>query len=564
MGRWTLLFSPLLVLLLAPLVAAPGAVRTTPNQPFEVEEAGIPELRQALARGRVTSVQLVEAYLARIVRDNRLLKAAISVNPRAREDAATLDRERVRGRIRGPLHGIPVAVKDNIQTLGMPTTGGALAFRGWVAPYEATLVAHLRAAGAVILAKTTLTELANWVAEDMPNGYNPLAGFSLNPYDPRVDPRPGLEGRSVLDTGGSSSGTGTAASLWAASVGTETSGSILSPATQTGLVGIKPTVGRISRYGVIPITADQDTPGPMARTVTDAAVMLGAMEGAHPDPADPATGRCPVPPRRDYTRFLKRDALRGARIGVPRRGYNEPDGSGLTTAIAGALEVMRTRGATIVDPVEIPSVVDPDPDRNLRAWPICAGASRGRAGDAHCSVVLKYGMQRDFGRWLATLGDRAPIRSLAALRAWNLGHAAEGAMRFGQAQLDISDEMDVVRDRARYEVDRARDLDMTTTRGIDAAMRAHRLTAMIFPGARGADLAARAGYPTVIVPLTLVPWDQTEDRSSPGLALPEGFRPRPSPAGISFTGSACSEPVIIGLAYAFEQATHARRGPALP
>ena len=564
MRRWKSLFSPLLVLLLAPLLPAPGAVRSTPNQLFEVEEAGIPELRQALALGRVTSVQLVEAYLARIDRDNRLLKAAISVNPHAREDAAALDRERARGRIRGLLHGIPVAVKDNIQTLGMPTTGGALAFRGWVAPYEATLVAHLRAAGAVILAKTTLTELANWVAEDMPNGYNPLAGFSLNPYDSRVDPRPGLEGRSVLDTGGSSSGVGTAASLWVASVGTETSGSILSPSTQTGLVGIKPTVGRISRHGIIPITADQDTAGPMARTVTDAAFMLGAMEGARPDPADPATGRCPVPPGRDYTRVLKRDALRGARIGVPRRPYYQPDSSGLTAAMAGALEVMRKLGATIVDPVEIPSVVDPDPDRNLRAWPICAGASRGRTGDAHCSVVLKYGMQRDFGRWLATLGDRAPIRSLAALRAWNLGHAAEGAMRFGQAQLDISDEMDVVRDRERYEVDRARDLEMAATRGIDAAVRTHRLTALVFPGARGADLAARAGYPTVIVPLTLVPWDQAEDRSSPGLALPEGFRPRPSPAGISFTGSACSEPVLIGLAYAFEQATGGRRPPVLP
>ncbi len=551
-------------LLLALAVFAPEVGGGQRVEPFSVVEAGIPALRRAMETRKVTSAQLVQAYLARIERYNGVLKAAIAVNPGALDQAVALDRERARGRVRGPLHGIPVAVKDNIQTRGMPTTGGTLAFRGWVAPYEATLVAHLRAAGAVILAKTTLTELANWVAEDMPNGYNPVAGFSLNPYDPRVDPRPGLEGRSVLDTGGSSSGVGTAASLWAASVGTETSGSILSPATQTGLVGIKPTVGRISRHGIIPITADQDTPGPMGRTVTDAAVLLGAMEGARPDPVDPATGRCPVPPGRDYTRFLKRDALRGARIGVPRRGFDQPDGSGLIAAMAGALEVMRHLGATIVDPVEIPSMADPDPDRNLRAWPICAGASRGRTGDAHCSVVLKYGMQRDFGRWLATLGDRAPLRSLAALRAWNLAHAAEGAMRFGQAELDISDEMDVVRDQDRYEADRARDLAMTTTRGIDAAMRAHRLTAMVFPGARGADLAARAGYPTVIVPLTQLRWEQAEEPSSPGLPFPAGFSPRPSPAGVSFTGPACSEPVLIALAYAFEQATHARRGPALP
>ena len=553
-----------LALLLALLVLGSGVARTAPNPPFDIVEAGIPELRRALARGRVTSVQLVRAYLTRIDRYNPLLKAAISVNPQALEEAAVLDRERARGRVRGPLHGIPVAVKDNIQVLGMPTTGGTLAFRGWVAPYEATLVVNLRAAGAVILAKTTLTELANWVAEDMPNGYNPMTGFSLNPYDPRPDPRPGLQGRSVIDTGGSSSGVGTAASLWAASVGTETSGSILSPATQTGLVGIKPTVGRISRRGIIPVTADQDTAGPMARTVTDAALMLGAMEGARPDPADPATGRCAAPPGRDYTRFLKRDALRDARIGVPRRPYYQPDASGLNAAMAGALELMRTLGATIIDPVEIPSVVDPDADRNLRAWPICAGASRGRGGDAHCSVVLKYGMQRDFARWLASLGNRAPVRSLAALRAWNQEHASEGALRFGQAELDISDEMDVVRDRARYEVDRARDLDMATTRGIDAAVRVHRLTALVFPGARGADLAARAGYPTVIVPLTRLPWDQAEDSPSPTLPFPVGFSPGPSPAGVSFTGLACSEPVLVGLAYAFEQAAGGRRPPELP
>src|SRR5204862_3881483 len=202
--------------------------------------------------------------------------------------------------------------KDNIQTTMMPTTGGALAFAGFVPPYEATLTANLRAAGAIIIAKTGMTELANWVAGDptpMPPNYNSLGSFGFNPFDPRRDPRDEtFDGRPALATGGSSSGIGTNASLWAANVGTETSGSILSPSNQNMLVGIKPTVGRISRYGVIPITADQDTPGPMAKTVTDAAIVLGAAEGAAPDANDPATKACAPPPGRDYTKFLKADA----------------------------------------------------------------------------------------------------------------------------------------------------------------------------------------------------------------------------------------------------------------
>ncbi len=532
--------------------------------PVDVVEAGIPALSRALAARRTTSVALVDAYLARIARFNPVLKAAMAINPEARAEAARLDRERARGRVRSPLHGIPVAIKDNIQVSGMPMTGGALAFAGWPAPADATLVANLRAAGAVILAKTTLTELANWVAEDMPNGYSAVGGFSLNPYDPRTDPRPGRTGFALLDVGGSSSGVGTAASLWAASVGTETSGSILSPSTQTALVGIKPTVGRISRHGVIPITADQDTPGPMARTVMDAALLLGALEGRAPDLADPASARCAALPAHDYTRALRRDALRGARIGVPRHPYFAPAGPVADAAVASALATLRRLGAEVIDPVDIPSVVDPDPERNLLSWPICAGAGRGRGRDAHCSVVLKYGMQRDFTAWLASLGPRAPIASLSALRRWNREYADGGAARFGQAELDISDEMDTTRDRARYEADRARDLELTRTRGIDAALAAHRLTALVFPGARGADLAARAGYPTVIVPMAFVPWAESDDVADPRVPFPPGFHPADVPMGFSFTGTACSEPTLLGLAYAFEQATHARRPPSLP
>src|SRR6185436_17269142 len=269
-------------------------------------------------------------------------------------EADALDRERRRGHVRGPLHGIPIALKDNIQTTNMPTTGGALAFAGLVPAHDATLTTRLRQAGAVIIAKTVMTELANWVAVGMPGNYSSLAGFGFNPYDPRPDPRPGLgDGRPVLGTGGSSSPIGTAASFWAANVGTETSGSILSPSSQAMLVGIKPTVGRISRYGVIPITADQDTPGPMARTVTDAAILLGVLEGASPDPNDPATSRCTPPPGRDYTRSLRGDGLRGARIGVPRSFYYDaltatdvPRGGldpGQAAAMADAIAVLKAQ-----------------------------------------------------------------------------------------------------------------------------------------------------------------------------------------------------------------------------
>jgi len=252
------------------------ATAQTPRA-FSVVEATIPEMQRAMSEGRTTSRELVRLYLTRIGTYDHLLHAVLAVNPKALEEAALRDRERAGGHVRGPLHGIPVALKDNIQTTMMPTTGGALAFERFVPPYEATLVANLRAAGAVIIAKTGMTELANWVAGDptpMPTNYNAIGRFGFNPYDPRRDPRDAtFDGRPALQTGGSSSGIGTSASFWAANVGTETSGSILSPSNQNMLAGIKPTVGRISRYGVIPITADQDTAGPMAKSVTDVAIM---------------------------------------------------------------------------------------------------------------------------------------------------------------------------------------------------------------------------------------------------------------------------------------------------
>jgi amidase len=544
-----------------------------PPPPFTVVEATIPQMTAALEQGRITSRELVTQYLVRIALYEDKLHAAIVVNSKALEEADVLDSERVQHKLRGPLHGIPIAVKDNIHTTNLPTTGGALVFDGFVPPYEATLVKNLRDAGAIIVAKTGMTELANWVAgapSPMPANYNAIAGYGMNPYDPRRDPRDTtFDGRPALTTGGSSSGIGTTSNFWAANVGTETSGSILSPSNQNMLAGIKPTVGRVSRYGVIPITADQDTPGPMAKSVTDVAVMLGALEGPAPDPNDPATSLCPRPPGQDYTRYLDPAALKGARIGIPRAffydkttppGAKEPRG-GLSPDQANvmdeAIEVLRQQGAIVVDPADIPSIVTADPDRNFLLWNTCSGVTDSKGQDAGCSVVLKYGMKRDFNKWLASLGSAAPVASLTALREWNITHTKAGAIKYGQSNLDISDEMDVAADKARYEADRAKDLDLSATHGIDEVMKANQLDALLFPGANGAALAAKPGYPTVIVPFGAVP-------NAPANApFPENFQTKPAPFGVSFTGMACSEARLIGLAYAFEQATKRRISPPL-
>lgn len=555
-------------LVLAFLLLAPAVLRAA--EPFTVVESSIPAMQAAMREGHVTSRELVLQSLARIATFEDRLNAAVTVNPRALAEADALDRERKAGKVRGPLHGVPIAVKDNVQTADLPTTGGALAFDGWVPPEDATLVKNLRAAGAVILAKTQLTELANWVAaapQPMPNNYNALTGYGFNPYDPRRDPREAtFDGRPALNTGGSSSGAGTAASFWAASVGTETSGSILSPSNQSMLVGIKPTVGRISRHGVIPITADQDTPGPMARSVTDAAILLGVLEGTAPDPADPATSACAPPPGNDYTAFLKRDGLKGARIGIPRAFYYDkvtPPGAerprgGLNAeqakVMAEAIEVLKREGAVVVDPADVPSVVDTDASKNLLGWGVCSGPDDMK--EKRCSIVLAYGMERDFNGWLAGLGERAPVKSLRALREWNVAHQKAGAMKYGQSILDFSDSLDLETFRARYEADRAKDLFLTATHGIDEVMAAERLDALLFPGSSGASLAARPGYPTVIVPFGTVP-------NAPQPAFPEGFDAKPAPYGVSFAGRACAEPTLLRLAYAFEQATRRRVPPPL-
>ena len=548
-------------------VAAFAAAPSTPPR-FSVVEASIGDMQRALQQHRVTSRELVQQSLTRIALYEDRLNAIIYVNPRALEEADARDRERAAGRVRGPLHGIPIALKDNIQTRDMPTTGGALAFAGLVPPYDATVTKNLRDAGAIIMAKTQLTELANWVTVGMPANYNSLNGYGMNPYDPRRDPRDGLaDGRPVLTTGGSSSGVGTAVSFWVANVGTETSGSILSPANQNMLAGIKPTVGRVSRYGIIPITADQDTAGPMARSLTDAAIMLGVLESAAPDPNDPATSACTPPPGHDYTRFLDRNALKGARIGVPRAFFYDAVTSGSSLTARGGLTMEQQRvmrdaiaeltrqGAVVVDPADIPSIVDWDPARNFLDWPVCSGPDNAKGKDANCTTTYKYGMKRDFGTWLSRLGDTAPLKSLTELRAWNEAHKAAGTIKYGQSNLDNADETDLVTDRARYEADRRKDLLLTAKHGIDEVMKAKRLDALLFPAQNGNGIAARAAYPSVIVPFGTVP-----NNAAP--AFPAGFDPRPAPFGVTFTGMACSEPKLIALAYAFEQASRLRPASA--
>ena len=553
-----------------------GGPATTPPAPaapvaaFDVVEAGVPEIQAALRSGRITSRQLTALYLQRIATYEDRLNAIITVNPRALAEADAMDQERAAGTVRGPLHGIPIALKDNIHTTDIRTTGGALAFRDLMPPYDATLTKNLRNGGAVIIAQTVLTELAHWTAgapTPMVANYTGVAGFAYNPYDPRMDPRPDtFDGRPVLQTGGSSSGAGTAASFWAASVGSDTGGSIISPSNANMLAGIRPTIGRISRYGVIPITADHDTAGPMARTVTDAAILMGVLESAAPDANDAATKTCTPPPNGDYTPFLKADGLKGMRIGVPRAffydavtapGETTPQG-GLNAdqakVMAAAIALLKAQGAEVVDPADVPSLVATSVADNFLLFNYCQGAQDKRGADANCTVNFKYGMKRDFNAWLKSLGDKAPVASLTELRAWNVAHAKADAMRFGQSRLDISDEMDVERDRARNDADVAKDARLSRAQGLDAVLATHKLSAILTPAGSGANLASRAGYPIIAVPFGMVP-------NAPTPAFPAGFTANPAPYGVTFTGASCSEPTLITIAYAFEQASKKRVPP---
>jgi amidase len=304
----------------------------------------------------------------------------------------------------------------------------------------------------------------------------------------------------------------------------------------------------------------------MARSVTDAAIMLGALEGKAADPNDPATSKCSRPPNSDYTAFLKRDGLKGARIGIPRSffydkftppGADKPRG-GLNPdqlkAMTDAIDVLKQEGAVIVDPADIPSVVDKDAANNFLLWGVCT--SMDDVKERKCSTVLAYGMERDFNNWLKSLGPAAPVKSLTELRQWNKSHEKAGAIKYGQSLLDISDAMDLEIFKSRYEADRARDIFLAGTHGIDEAMKANNLDALLFPGPSSAAIGAKPGYPTVLVPYATVP-------NAPTPAFPDTFKAKNTPYGVGFTGMACSEPKLLTLAYAFEQATKKRVPPPL-
>jgi len=492
---------------------------------FTLEEATIPQIQAAFDADLITSAQLVQLYLNRInaydvynpsTPRGAQLNSIRVINPNALQEAAALDAERKLTGPRGPLHGIPILLKDNVDTFDLPTTAGSVALAGSIPPDDAFITQQLRDAGAVILGKTNLTEFANYLTNGMPAGYSSLGGYVYNPYNPAA--LPGGDGRPVLSPGGSSAGSGAAiaANLAVVAIGTETSGSILSPANQNSLVGIKPTLGLASRDGIIPIAASQDVPGPLARTVTDAAIMLGVIAGF--DPNDPITSTGIGKTYTDYTQFLNADALKGARIGVPKQVFwtGLPDVQ--LALVQNALNTMQSLGAELVE-------------ADIATVPLPA------------STVLSYEFKRDLNAYLATLGPDAPVKTLADVIAFNNANA-DVALKYGQVLAIASQARDLSpgsADTIRYLSDRAQDLSLAGEKGIDAYLETYNLDAIFFPGTRGANIAARAGYPSVIVPA--------------------GYQPDGAPFGITFSGTAFSEPELLGFAYAFEQATNLRVSP---
>lgn len=493
----------------------------------ELEELTIADLQDAMATGRYSSRQLTEMYLARIAALDSAgpaLRSVIEGNPEALDIAEALDRERAASGSRGPLHGIPVLLKDNIDTADrMQTTAGSLALMGAQRRKDAFVAARLRAAGAVLLGKANMSEWANFRSTHSSSGWSARGGQARNPYS--LDRTPS----------GSSSGSASAvsANLAAASLGTETDGSILSPASASGVVGIKPTLGLTSRAGVIPIAHSQDTVGPFGRCVADAAVLLGAIAGSDPD--DPDTAASAAHARNDYTGFLRADALRGARLGIPREayfGYSEKSDAVAEEAIA----ALKAAGAVIVDPANIPT------------------AKQMESGDTEMEVLL-YECKADLNDYLSALGPEALVHSLDELIAFNESHRAEEMPFFGQELLVMAQAKGPLTDEAYL---RALEVNRRLSRqeGIDAAMEEHGLDALIMPtssppwkidlidgdhGLGGSSTpAALAGYPAITVPA--------------GYAF--GL-----PIGLTFMGRAFSEPKLLALAYAFEQFTKARRPP---
>jgi amidase len=493
--------------------------------PFALEETTLADLQAGMAAGRMTAHSITQQYLDRIHaldRTGPTLRSVIEINPDALSIADALDRERKAGKVRGPLHGIPILVKDNIGTADrMTTTAGSYALAGSIPPEDATVAAKLRAAGAILLGKTNLSEWANFRSTHSSSGWSGRGGQARNPY--------------ILDRNpcGSSSGSGAAvsANFSALAVGTETDGSIVCPSSANGIVGIKPTIGLVSRAGIVPIAHSQDTAGPMTRTVRDAAIMLTVLAGV--DPRDPATSSGGARSQIDYTTFLDANGLRGARIGVARAkffGYSDVTDK----LINDAIDAMKAQGAVIVDPANIETA--------------------GKFDDSEFDVLL-YEFKADLNSYLASLGPKAPVKSLQDIIAYNEAHKDQEMPFFGQ-EIMIQAQAKGPLTEKKYLDQLASNLKMSRTDGIDATMDKYKLDAIVAPTGSPAwatDLingdhfsgasstpAAVAGYPNINVPAGF----------SHGL-----------PVGISFFGRAFSEPTLIRLAYSFEQSTKHRRAP---
>lgn len=488
----------------------------------EVAERSVADLAQAMSRGQFTARALTQAYLRRvdaIDRQGATLNSIIELNPDALAIADQLDRERAAGKVRGPMHGIPVLIKDNIDTADrMKTTAGSLALVDARPLQDAGLVVRLREAGAVILGKTNLSEWANFRSDKSTSGWSGRGGLTRNPY--------------ALDRNGCGSSTGSgvaaAASLCAVAVGTETDGSIICPSTRNGIVGIKPTVGLVSRSGIIPISETQDTAGPMARTVADAAALLDVIAGS--DARDGATRGA----RRaaDYREYLQRDGLAGKRVGVMRNFFGFDDR--VDAVMEEAIRAMEAAGATIVDGATLPT--------------------RGQFGDAEFEILL-FEFKAGIEAYLKALGPAAPMKTLKDLIAFNEAHAKEEMPYFGQDLFLKSEAKGPLTDKT-YLAAKARARRLSRTEGLDKVLAGKKLDALIAPSGGPAWLtdlvngdygtggssgpAAVAGYPSITVPAGFV---------------------RGLPVGVSFIGPAWSEGPLISMAFAYEQRTKARRPP---
>jgi amidase len=460
---------------------------------LNVQSVTIPQLQKALASGRTTSRELVKTYLARIRAYDEQVNSIRALNRNALRLAAKLDSERASGKKRGPLHGIPILLKDNINTTDMPTTAGSIALKGSIPLREATITTKLEKAGAIILGKTNLSEFANWVDLSMPNGYSSLGGQVRNPY-------------TLGDPSGSSSGSGVAGAMAFATgtVGTETSGSILSPSTANSLVGIKPTTGLLSRFGILPLSPSFDTPGPMTRNVTDASILLGAMSGV--DDKDPRTADSGDAPT-SYSKFLNKKALKGARIGYSTQDF---DGNGMFEK---ALEVLEKEGATLVETDTL--------------------ASTSLVGLTEIGLIPNE-FKGSLNQYLAEFTpDSLRVRTLSDIIAYNEEHPDK--VKYGQNLLIASDSMPGV-----YHQAMAEPTIRSSKATIDATLLADDLDAIVAPGNSYANISAAAGYPTVVVPA--------------------GYNGS-NPFGLSFLADGFSEPRLISFAYDYEQATKLRVPP---